>query len=69
MGAWHAGAIGAFPVLSGIDALTILANLTRNARAVEQCGNRWCDAGREVLVVRSAVGDMNDAIMLKANAA
>jgi putative DNA primase/helicase len=65
-----AGAIGTFPVLSGIDALTILAEPDQaNARAVERCGNRWSDAGREVLVVRSAVGDMNDAIMLQASAA
>jgi hypothetical protein len=63
-----AGSIGAFPVLSGIGALTILAEPDQaNARAVEQCGNRWSDAGREVLVVRSAVGDLNDVV--KANAA
>ena len=63
-----AGGIAAFPVLSGIDALTILAEPDQaNARAVEECGNRWTDAGREVLVVRSARGDMNDAV--KANVA
>jgi putative DNA primase/helicase len=64
-----AGAIGAFPVLSGIETLTILAEPdAANARAIERCGNRWSDAGREVLLVRSVAGDMNDAI-LKAGAA
>jgi hypothetical protein len=63
-----AGAIGTFPVLSGIDALTVLAEPDKaNARAVELCGNRWSDAGREVLVVRSTLGDMADAV--KASAA
>ncbi|MFZ2158173.1 MAG: toprim domain-containing protein [Bradyrhizobium sp.] len=62
-----AGAIGAFPVLSGIDCLTILAEPDQaNARAVEQCGNRWTDAGREVLVVRSVLGDMNDVVRASA---
>ena len=56
-------------MLSGIETLTILAEPDQaNARAVEQVGNRWSDAGREVLVVRSIAGDMNDAI-LKASAA
>lgn len=64
-----AGAIGTFPVLPRVDALTILAEPdAANARAVETCGNRWTDAGREVLVVRSPFGDLNDAIM-KASAA
>jgi hypothetical protein len=63
-----AGAIGSFPALAGIDTLTILAEPDpANARAVEQCGNRWTDAGREVLVVRSQLGDMNDVV--KASAA
>ncbi len=62
-----AGAIGTFPLLPGIDALTILAEPDQaGRRAVENCGNRWTDAGREVLVVRSPLGDINDA--LKASA-
>jgi putative DNA primase/helicase len=58
-----AGAIAAFPVLSGIDCLTILGEPdTANAHAIEQCGYRWTDAGAEVRVVMSNVGgDLNDA--------
>ncbi len=58
-----AGAIATFPVLAGIDVLTMLAEPdAANASAVEQCGNRWADAGREVDVVMSTVGgDINDA--------
>ncbi len=59
-----AGAIAAFPVLPGVDALTILAETDdsgANARAVQQCGERWLRAGREVIVVEpKAAGDMND---------
>jgi hypothetical protein len=62
-----AGAIGAFPVLNGIDGLTILAETGdggANARAIEACGNRWADAGREVVVVDPKIGaDINDALL------
>jgi putative DNA primase/helicase len=61
-----AGAIAAFPVLPGIDALTILAETDdsgANARAVKACGNRWAAAGCEVIVATPRVaGDMNDAL-------
>jgi hypothetical protein len=41
-----------FPVLSGIECLTLLAeHETASARAVEACGARWPGAGREVLIV------------------
>lgn len=58
-----AGAITDFPVLAGVDCLTILGEPdATSADAVEQCGNRWTDAGREVRVVMSKVGgDLNDA--------
>lgn len=60
------GAIAAFPVLPGIDALTILAEIDAtgaNARAVKTCGTRWRGAGREVIVVWPKSGsDINDAI-------
>jgi hypothetical protein len=57
-----AAAIGTFPVLSGIEVLTLLAeNDATNARAIEECGQRWADAGREVIVVTPAIGsDLND---------
>jgi putative DNA primase/helicase len=61
-----ARAIEAFPVLSGIDALTILAETDdkgANLKAVRACGNRWASADREVIVATPRVGgDMNDAL-------
>ncbi len=59
-----AGAIAGFPVLPGIECLTILAeNDDANARAVEECARRWHAANREVTVVSPNFGsDLNDAI-------
>jgi putative DNA primase/helicase len=61
-----AGAIGCFPLLSGVEALTILGETDdsgANARAVRSCGNRWAAADREVIVATPReAGDMNDAI-------
>jgi hypothetical protein len=61
-----AGAIAAFPLLSGIECLSLLAETDdggANARAIEQCGNRWADAGREVIVIDPrCAGDVNDAL-------
>ena len=60
-----AGAIRKFPVLDGIDALTIFTERNdggANARAVEEVSARWHDAGREVFTVEMLVGDdLNDA--------
>ena len=67
--AWALGSatsIGTFPVLSGIEALTILTENDENgtnARAVNDCGTRWHEAGRAVITVASLFGnDINDAI-------
>jgi putative DNA primase/helicase len=59
-----AGAIAAFPVLPGIEAVAIHAEHDiANAKAVEECGERWAAAGREVIIVRPLAGnDVNDAI-------
>jgi putative DNA primase/helicase len=61
-----AGAIANFPVLAGVDALTILAETDdsgANAKAIRACGNRWAAAGREVIVATPYVrGDMNEAL-------
>jgi hypothetical protein len=61
-----AGAIAKFPVLPGIDALTLLAETMdgcTNKRAVERCGCCWEEAGREVFVAAPKVaGDLNDAL-------
>jgi putative DNA primase/helicase len=52
-----AGAIAAFPVLAGIECLTLLAEHDEaSARAIQSCGNRWHAAGREVLVNRAIGG-------------
>jgi putative DNA primase/helicase len=56
------GAIGAFPVLSGIEALTILAESDAE-RETQGCAARWHDARREVFINRPIGGkDLNDAI-------
>ncbi|MCW6506903.1 DUF7146 domain-containing protein [Lichenifustis flavocetrariae] len=59
-----AGAIGVFPVLSGVEALTVLAERDEaSTRAIEQCASRWFKAGREVIVVEPRIGsDVNDAL-------
>jgi hypothetical protein len=57
--------IASFPVLPGIDAITILGEVDdggANDRATKHCATRWHEAGREVLVVSPLVGkDLNDA--------
>lgn len=66
--AWAMGSVGqvaAFPVLPGIEALTILEEIDAGAsrRAVDECGERWTEAGREVRTVLPKTGsDLNDAI-------
>lgn len=54
-----------FPVLSGVDAITILAENDANganAEATKECARRWHSAGREVLSAKSLIGnDLNDA--------
>jgi hypothetical protein len=61
-----AGAIAKFPVMSGIEALTLLAEDDKsgaNARAIEECRARWHAAGCEVLQADSLIGgDLNDAL-------
>jgi len=59
-----AGAIAVFPVLPGVECLTILAERDdANRRAVDTCGARWHAAGREVVVVEPASGsDILDAL-------
>jgi hypothetical protein len=59
-----ASAIAAFPVLPGIEAITILGEVGdygANHRATQACATRWIDAGREAFVVAPLVGaDLND---------
>lgn len=64
-----AGAIAKFPVLAGIESLTLLSETDKtgaNARAIEECGQRWVDANNEVIVVSPNIGgDINDALQGK----
>ena len=59
-----AGGIKTFPLLGGVEVLTILGeNDDTNRRAVEECAKRWHQAGREVIVVEPASGsDILDAM-------
>jgi putative DNA primase/helicase len=59
-----AGAIAAFPVLSGIEAITILGEVGdggANYRAAQACAARWIESGQEAFIVEPLVGgDLND---------
>lgn len=60
-----AGLLGTFPVLAGIEALTILVDNDESGvgqRAAEECSARWAEAGREVhlLTPRKLGADFND---------
>jgi putative DNA primase/helicase len=64
---WAVGsvnAVSAFPVVPGIEAITILGEVDdggANYRAAQACAMRWVDAGREALIVLPRVGgDLND---------
>jgi hypothetical protein len=70
--AWALGSVGCiakFPVIDGVDELTILAEAGKaSADAVQICGRRWRQAGRRVLISRSSVGsDHNDILMKRAS--
>jgi phage/plasmid primase-like uncharacterized protein len=57
--------LAAFPVLPGIEALTIVADHDTNGvgqRAAEECARRWAEAGVEAMVWANPTpgGDLND---------
>jgi putative DNA primase/helicase len=58
------GGIARFPVLPGIDQIYIIRENDRaSAKAVEACAWRWYEAGREVFIVASDIGnDLNDEL-------
>jgi phage/plasmid primase-like uncharacterized protein len=61
-----AGHLVRFPVLAGIEALTILTdNDEPGQRAARECADRWVAAGREVdVLIPNAIGaDFNDITM------
>ena len=63
-----AGAVAAFPVLGGIECLTLLNENDERAAAPapSTCAARWHAAGREVIINEPTVGkDLNDAIRLR----
>ena len=52
------GGMAKFPVLGGIEALTIFRDRGEaGLAAAEQCAARWRDAGREVVIVPPSHGD------------
>jgi putative DNA primase/helicase len=59
-----AGAIAAFPALSGIEAITVLGEVGdggSNLRAAQTCAARWIEAERDAFIVTPQVGgDLND---------
>jgi hypothetical protein len=58
-----AGNLAVFPVLPGIEALTIGAdNDPAGTTAAQDCARRWVDADREVYITKQAENDLNDAI-------
>ena len=58
------GAIAAFPVLPGLEAITILGEVGdrgANHHAAQACAARWMDDGQEAFIVSPCVGsDFND---------
>src|SRR5262245_43960118 len=49
--ATSSGAIGRFPVLAGVEALTIFADADGpGIREAEKCADRWRSAGRDVCI-------------------
>jgi hypothetical protein len=61
-----AGNMGAFPVLGGIESLTLFADNDGSGtgrRAAEECVSRWREAGRESRIVMPEIedSDWNDA--------
>jgi hypothetical protein len=61
-----AGTMGKFPVLAGIECLTLFADHDPNGageRAARKTEARWLAAGREAhVIIRDRTGDLNDAL-------
>lgn len=57
-----AGAIRGFPVLAGIEALTVFADTGAAGEcAARDCAGRWTAARREARIVAPPIGDWDDA--------
>lgn len=62
--ATSAGAMAKFPVLGGIEALTLFADTDTNGtglQAAHTCAAWWAEAGRKVHIIRPPAGDWDDA--------
>jgi putative DNA primase/helicase len=59
------GGIARFPVLPGIDKFSIIReNDAASRNSVKKCADRWYEAGREVFIVASDIGnDLNDELL------
>jgi hypothetical protein len=56
-----AGAIATFPMLPGIEGLTVFADAdAAGMRAAEACARRWSEAGREATIWAPERGDWRD---------
>jgi putative DNA primase/helicase len=70
--AWALGSVGAisfFPIIAGVNKVTILAEAgAASERALQICGRRWRRAGKRAFASRSTIGsDHNDALIGKAS--
>jgi hypothetical protein len=65
--ATSAGMIRTFPVLAGIEALTIFADADgAGLEAAEACGARWAAAGCEAEIIAALAGeDFNDTLRIR----
>jgi hypothetical protein len=64
-----AGSLAAFPVLAGIEAITVFAeNDDASNRAAEACCARYENAGLEAWICEPPSGDMNDILIRRASA-
>ena len=62
-----AGRIARFPVLAGIEALTLFADSDEvGLKAAHTCATRWAEAGREVRIIRPPCGDWDDRTWIPA---
>lgn len=58
-----AGNLAAFPVLRGIEVLTIGADRdAAGSAAAKECATRWANGGAEVFITRQAENDLNDTL-------
>ncbi|NKE45149.1 hypothetical protein HB662_10190 [Roseomonas frigidaquae] len=64
--ATSAGAIARFPLLRGLDALTVFADADDSGlAAARRCAERWASAGREAHIAAPPSGDFNDVLNRK----